>query len=161
MLGLERKGFGCFVVVGLVWGLVLVWFGVVFFFFFFLFQLWLKNLTEHRGYKIQLLVSTVAPLTISISAPSKSTTKAPLQEIQPAISPVAVAVAVFVFPDRIPLCSHDILSVHQACLKLRDLGASSSQVLGLKALPPSSWLGQKIFFKKLSILKASFHDRIL
>jgi hypothetical protein len=55
---------------------------------------------------------------------------------------VAVVVLFFVFRDRVSLCSPGCPGTHfvdQAGLKLRNLPASASQVLGLKACATTTW----------------------
>jgi hypothetical protein len=47
------------------------------------------------------------------------------------------------FPDRVSLCSSGCPGTHsedQAGLELKNLPASASQVLGLKACPTTAWL---------------------
>jgi hypothetical protein len=55
---------------------------------------------------------------------------------------VVVFVFCFVFRDRVSLCSHGCPgthSVNQAGLELRNLPASASKVLGLKACATTAW----------------------
>jgi hypothetical protein len=62
---------------------------------------------------------------------------------------VVCLLACFGFLVRVSLCSSgcpETHSVKQAGLKLRNLPASASQVLGLKACTPSAWLKNLLFF---------------
>jgi hypothetical protein len=57
---------------------------------------------------------------------------------------VCLFVLVLVFRDRVSLCSPDCPETHsvdQAGLELRNLPASASRVLGLKACATTAWLG--------------------
>jgi hypothetical protein len=59
-----------------------------------------------------------------------------------------------VFQDRVSLCSPgfpESHSVDQAGLELRNLPASASQVLGLKACATTAWLFFIFFFFKFNI----------
>jgi ABC-type multidrug transport system permease subunit len=57
---------------------------------------------------------------------------------------------VLVFRDRVSLCSPGCPGTHfvdQAFLELRNLPASASQVLGLKACATTTWLLDSFYFK--------------
>jgi hypothetical protein len=62
----------------------------------------------------------------------------------------------FVFQDRVSLCSPGCPGTHfadQAGLQLRNLPASTSQVLGLKAYATTTQLQDKILLKAQSLLR--------